>query len=688
MQEATEIAKLRLFLTMVASVRRVEELEPLPNIDFNILPGNSLVGLMRVDEHEFERKQDDLFKTPFRKLLEDKNRKLETYRHTADLMGRDVNLRSLRDDIDQAMKEATGTLNELLRDQFEALGVKYEQATWDAAKNSLGKPKKIKVARVHIDEQTPFHWGYMFDQIMQKQGGFDIILTNPPWEAFKPFAREFFAQHSKLVTKKKMDDKAFEELKDQLLQTGVIRADWLDYASRFPHLSAYFRASDDYSNQWAIVDGKRTGSDLDLYKLFVERVFNLLRPGGHSGLVIPAGIYMALGATGLRNMLFQKTEIEGMVGFTNNKEIFEGVHRSIKFVVLTYEKLPATRLLEKGESNASAPPNDLLAPGIHGTQRFPAVFMQQDATELAKFPDENALWFEVDLIKKLSPESHSMMEFKSEIDLIIVQKLLQYPLLGDVVSNVWSLTLGSEFHMTMDKELFKPPEDGRLRLYEGKMMWQFDSHYADPTRWVDESEGREALIGKRAEDAGQVLGYQQHRLAFRSAGENTNERNLIATILPKNVFCGNSLTVSREFSGSQQQLLFVCAVFNSYVLDWLLRLKIQRNLNMFLIYQLPVPRLNELDPRFAPIASRAARLICTTPEFDDLAKEVGLKRHQPLEPLERARLRAELDGLIAHLYGLTEAEFAHILTTFPLVAEPVKVAALNAYRDVGKGLVR
>ena len=39
-------------------------------------------------------------------------------------------------------------------------------------------------------------------------------------------------------------------------------------------------------------------------------------------------------------------------------------------------------------------------------------------------------------------------------------------------------------------------------------------------------------------------------------------------------------------------------------------------------------------------------------------------------------------------HGLTEAEFAHILTTFPLVAEAVKVAALNAYRDVGRGLVK
>jgi hypothetical protein len=56
--------------------------------------------------------------------------------------------------------------------------------------------------------------------------------------------------------------------------------------------------------------------------------------------------------------------------------------------------------------------------------------------------------------------------------------------------------------------------------------------------------------------------------------------------------------------------------------------------------------------------------------------------------VERAKLRAELDGLIAHLYGLTEEEFAYILTTFPLVPEPVKVAAQNAYRDVERGLIK
>ena len=54
----------------------------------------------------------------------------------------------------------------------------------------------------------------------------------------------------------------------------------------------------------------------------------------------------------------------------------------------------------------------------------------------------------------------------------------------------------------------------------------------------------------------------------------------------------------------------------------------------------------------------------------------------------RAQLRAELDGLAAHLYGLTESEFAHILTTFPIVADALKTAALQAYRDVAMGKVK
>ncbi len=96
----------------------------------------------------------------------------------------------------------------------------------------------------------------------------------------------------------------------------------------------------------------------------------------------------------------------------------------------------------------------------------------------------------------------------------------------------------------------------------------------------------------------------------------------------------------------------------------------------------PVPRLAEKDPQSTPSVKLAARLICTTPEFDALAKSAGLKSHKDgaTDPAVRAKLRAELDAIIAHLYGLTEEEFAHILSTFPLVPQESKDAALAEFK--------
>ena len=66
---------------------------------------------------------------------------------------------------------------------------------------------------------------------------------------------------------------------------------------------------------------------------------------------------------------------------------------------------------------------------------------------------------------------------------------------------------------------------------------------------------------------------------------------------------------------------------------------------------------------------------------------MGSHRKGVTDPAGRAKLRAELDGIIAHIYGLTEDEFAYVLSAFPLVAEPVRAAALAAYRDVARGAV-
>lgn len=701
MEEACEIAKLRLFLAMVASVRKVEDLEPLPNIDFNILPGNSLVGLMRVDEHEFNSKQNDLFKPTYRSLVEEKNRHLAAYRNAADQLGKHLNLRELRDSIDVEMRHASGVMNELLRDQFEALGVKFEEAQWDAKKKDLGKPKKRQVTVADIAAQTPFHWGYVFDDIVQRRGGFDIILANPPWEVFKPQAKEFFAEYSGVVTKNKMTIKEFEKEQSKLLQNAEVRAAWLAYESRFPHLSQWFRAAPEFKHQSAVVGGKKTGSDINLYKLFVERSFHLLRAGGHCGIVIPSGIYTDLGAKGLRDLLFGHTQIEGLFCFENRKEIFEGVHRSFKFIVLTFEKVAAARLQVTGERNASAPPDDLLAAQAAeaqgkatGTTRFPAAFMRHDVEELARFPDEGALWLEVELIKRLSPDSHSVMEFKSALDVQWMSKAAQWPTLESPKSRFNKIAFTRETDPTSKPELFSDKAgNGLLPLIDGRNVHQFTHTFSTEHRfWATEKNYRQYLGVSPM--ASELLDYRAYRLGFRKIARNTDERTMIATVIPPS-FVTESFQTLKVVDENGCLLvpyldqLYLSAVFNSFVFDALIRLKVTANMNFYFVYGTQVPDIAVSDARFTTISSRAARLICTTPEFEDLAKSVGLKGHQggATDPSERAKLRAELDGLVAHLYGLSEEEFTHILGTFPLVAEPVKVAALNAWRDVQKGLI-
>jgi|GEM_PF-5160949 len=77
---------------------------------------------------------------------------------------------------------------------------------------------------------------------------------------------------------------------------------------------------------------------------------------------------------------------------------------------------------------------------------------------------------------------------------------------------------------------------------------------------------------------------------------------------------------------SNKERLFLCAVMNSFIVDGWLRRSITSHVSFFFVYNTPVPRLQEGDKWFAEIVERAAKLICTTPEFDDLLEEVKSKK--------------------------------------------------------------
>ena len=173
MDEAIEICKLRLFLKMVAQIEDAKRIEPLPDIDFNIQAGNTLIGYATYDEgKEAVTSEFDFGNTMERieEKVEDVEHLFERFREQQTELGGDVTPADKRDLLDRLQvleDELNGYLaqgwgfdtSETIRDangEFDAL-----YGTW-------------------LSDFKPFHWFIAFYGILKK-GGFDVIIGNPPY---------------------------------------------------------------------------------------------------------------------------------------------------------------------------------------------------------------------------------------------------------------------------------------------------------------------------------------------------------------------------------------------------------------------------------------------------------------------------------------------------------------------------
>ncbi len=174
MVEATEIAKLRLFLKMVAVVdveRRAENLglDPLPDIDFNIRCGNTLVGYATKEQldNDLNHAEDimqELANQDFKQVIDEEMHKVAAaYRIFV--------FQQLRQEEDMmAFKQAKHDLRELLK----SLNDKLNHRLYSASSPNISYDEWLK-------SHQPFNWLAEFYQIIEGNGGFDVIIGNPPY---------------------------------------------------------------------------------------------------------------------------------------------------------------------------------------------------------------------------------------------------------------------------------------------------------------------------------------------------------------------------------------------------------------------------------------------------------------------------------------------------------------------------
>jgi tRNA1(Val) A37 N6-methylase TrmN6 len=182
MEEAIEICRLRFFLNLVAQLRTPRDLEPLPDIDFNVLAGNTLIGFTSLDE--VRRVAHKLFPVENTEevlaLIERKAKEAER----AEQAFRDCQAEGIN--VDASAKQALqAILNDLRDDLNPYLATEY--SIGDGTRSE--KNTQSEAYQTWLRNYQPFYWWIEFHKIMY-DGGFDVIIGNPPYLDFKELKTE------------------------------------------------------------------------------------------------------------------------------------------------------------------------------------------------------------------------------------------------------------------------------------------------------------------------------------------------------------------------------------------------------------------------------------------------------------------------------------------------------------------
>ncbi|MCC6822382.1 MAG: N-6 DNA methylase [Verrucomicrobia subdivision 3 bacterium] len=501
--------------------------------------------------------------------------------------------------------------------------------------------------------------------------GFDGIIGNPPWEGFKPIRKEFaasFYRGKPQFSKMGMDGPTFEKwFHDELKDNPEFAANWREHEDYYERHKEYFGRAFQ----------KQGTGDWNLFKLFIERDLSLVRHGGQFSLLVPSSIQTDEGCSDLRRWFITENRLDELTSFENRgykvvedgkektKQIFPDVDSRFKFGFFK---------VVKGATTAK-------------DHAFDARFYLHDPKDAFAPP----IRYSVEMLRRFSPEMISVMEFRSPEDYAVVGRIRgEHKLLGEL-----SYQFRRELHPADDVKFYLKDPARKLRkgesvIYEGKMIQQFDDNFAARFYHAEDEAVRPELLRKELYRLGQFIRESEvekvegkkvptkkdefekflaelwnakkfqldcdfERVGYRRIGRSTDERTIIATLLSPGVYFSDTvsylipanyrLTKAGKLSQepiSPEDARSVLCLLDSLTLNYYIRSKISATLNMFYMYELPVPELFTAQKK--KLAEFAATLL-----------------KNPRDVKERAALEA---FIARELYGLPLEDWKHLTGTF------------------------
>ncbi|POF27763.1 Eco57I restriction-modification methylase domain-containing protein [Roseibium marinum] len=562
-------------------------------------------------------------------------------------------------------------------------------------------------ARMLIAEENFLNWQVAFPGIWSNwekdelTGGFDAMIGNPPWDRMKLQEVEWFAaRRSEIALAQRASDRK------KMIQELVVEDD--------PLIHDYEKASEraEASVERARKSGEYpllSGGDVNIYSLFVERSLGLISDSGMVGLLTPIGIGADKTAAKFFSTVSEAKQVKVFLAFENKGGwLFKDVH---------HEDQP-TILVVGGKERRY----DSFKYGVKLHQ------LPSDATS-------SVVMLTSEDCRRLNPNTGTVPIYReAAAGALLTEMYRQGTILvdrsGGVENKAWPVKYRTVFHMTNDSECFRTLDElkesegaypiggerfGSAKgdwypLYEGKMISIYNHRYAGVRANENNISGQGVPVHSTDEQLNNPeftpvprywvledgLGISSnYSLAFNDICNTNNQRSLISAIVPRAGY-GNKLPILQPVGDlNAEDLSLIMANFCSIACDFAARQKIQsRNLNKYILEQLPVIQPERFkDCRFGSksaaevVREAVLELTYTAHDMVPFARDMGhvddtgtVKPPFAWDKERRLVLRAKLDAVFFHLYGITDRDdIRYIYSTFPIIEREEKVAYGGKY---------
>jgi hypothetical protein len=501
-----------------------------------------------------------------------------------------------------------------------------------------------------VGSMQPVHFPIAFPEVfVRSDPGFDCIIGNPPWEEATveelgywalryPGLKSLPSREQKETIKRLRHERQdlVAEYESEVLDMQRLKR--MLFAGPYPGMSK---------------------GDPDLYKAFCWRFWSLARSGGTVGVVLPRSALMSAGSSEWREEVLGAGRFSDIALLLNNGGwVFDEVHQQYTVALVAIEK--------------QVPPDPAVV-AIRGP--FSGIERYRDG--MARPP---AL-IEVNALREWS-EGCAFPAISSEEGLRVFLKMKAHPPLGSDVG--WRARPLREFHATDDRRRFEfdPPNTSDLwPVYKGSSfnLWQPDTGtyfaWGDPLQLLPHlQDKRLRQVGNRRSafhemsldwaEARETLPCLAPRIAVRDVTNRTNQRTVIASLVPPRTFLTNQACYLLWPDGDEIDQAFLLGVLSSIPLDWCARSVVETHVNFHLLNTFPVPRLNRNSELHRLVTTTVARLVGADERFDEWTGKVDPSAVPAESEGDRADLIALLDAAVGRAYGLSQQDLRVVFETF------------------------